>query len=74
MDERADGDNPRFTASHIVEYDYRRSVGATLGRFFTDLRDREITGSRTPSGRVMVPPTEFDPATGECTSSGLLES
>ena len=55
----------RFTASHVVEYAYRRSVGAVLGRFFTGLRERKLVGSRTRAGRVLVPPCEYDPETGE---------
>ena len=55
----------RFSASHIVEYAYRRSVGAVLGRFFTGLRERKLIGTRTRAGRVLVPPCEYDPETGE---------
>ncbi len=54
-----------FTATHVIEYAYRRSVGAVLGRFFTELRDRKLVGSRTRSGRVLVPPCEYDPDSGE---------
>ncbi len=52
-------------APHVVAYDYRRSVGPVLSRFFTELRDRRIVGIRTADGRVLVPPSEYDPATGE---------
>ena len=54
-----------FSAVHIVEYAYRRSVGRVLGRFFTQLRDRKLIGTRTRAGRVLVPPCEYDPDTGE---------
>jgi len=54
-----------LTAPHVVEYTYRRSVGPMLGRFFTALRDRRILGARTRDGRVVVPPREYDPETGE---------
>jgi uncharacterized OB-fold protein len=56
---------PTFSAEHVVRYDYRRSVGPVLGRFFTGLRDGRIVGARTPDGRVLVPPMEHDPETGE---------
>jgi hypothetical protein len=39
-----------------------------LGRFFTALREGRIEGVRTPSGRVLVPPQEYDPETGEAVS------
>ena len=56
-----------LSALHVLEYDYRRSVGPVLGRFFTELRDRRIVGSRTADGRVLVPPMEYDPDSGEAT-------
>ena len=54
-----------LSALHVLEYDYRRSVGPVLGRFFTELRDRNIVGSKTEDGRVLVPPMEYDPQTGK---------
>ena len=57
-----------FVAPHVIEYPYRRSVGPVLGRFFTALREGRIEGVRTPSGRVLVPPQEYDPETGEAVS------
>ena len=62
-----------YSAPHVVAYDYRRSVGPVLGRFFTDLRDRRITGNRTASGRVLCPPMEHDPETGASASPGFVE-
>jgi hypothetical protein len=46
-----------------VEFDYTRSLGPVLSRFMTGLRDRTILGSRAADGRVLVPPTEYDPVT-----------
>ena len=57
-----------LSAPHVLEYDYRRSLGGALSRFFTGLRDREIVGVKTRKGRVLVPPAEYDPETGEATS------
>ncbi len=57
-----------LSAPHVLEYDYRRSLGDTLSRFFTGLRDREILGVKTKAGRVLVPPAEYDPETGEATT------
>ena len=52
---------------HVLEYPggYTRSVGTALSRYFTGLRSGRIVGVRTADGRVMVPPTEYDPGTGE---------
>ena len=55
----------RLSAPHILEYPYRRSVGPVLGRFFTGLRDGEIWAGRSSDGRLIVPPPEYDPVTGE---------
>jgi hypothetical protein len=52
-------------AKHVLEYSYRRSVGPVMGRFFGALKEERIEGVRTRSGRVLVPPHEYDPETGE---------
>jgi len=48
-----------------VAFDYTRSVGPVLGKFFTGLRERRIFGARLADGRVAVPPPEFDPVSHE---------
>lgn len=50
---------------HKLEYSYRRSLGPVLGRFFNDLRRGKIVGIRSRSGKVIVPPQEYDPETSE---------
>jgi hypothetical protein len=54
-------------ASHHLEYPYSRSVGPVIGAFLTGLRDGKLFGVRSPGGSVIVPPTEYDPTTGEDT-------
>jgi uncharacterized protein len=56
-----------FVAKHALEYPggYTRSVGPVIGRFLTSLRDGKIEGVRIGDGRVLVPPTEYDPVTSE---------
>src|SRR5688500_14088914 len=46
-----------------VSFDYTRSTGPVLGRFFTGLRDGAVVAARLADGRVAVPPPEFDPTT-----------
>ena len=58
-------DDDQLVASFVLEYTYKRSLGPVLSRFMTSLRDGRIEGVRTPSGRVLVPPSEYDPQTGE---------
>jgi len=48
-----------------LELPYKRTLGPVIGAFFTALRDGRIVGSRTPRGRVLCPPLEYDPETGE---------
>jgi len=58
-------DEGALTASHSLEYTYKRSLGSVLSKFFTALRDRQILGIRRSDGSVMVPPKEYDPDTGQ---------
>jgi uncharacterized protein len=68
-------------ASHVLEFPYSRSVGPVIGAFLTGLRDGKLSGVRGASGSVIVPPTEYDPATGDDTGElvevgpgGVVES
>src|SRR5579863_9669213 len=60
-------------APHVLEFPYKRSLGPVMGAFFTGLRDGRILGARTPGGRVVVPPTEYDPETGQDVDPVLVE-
>ena len=46
-------------------FTYTRSTGPVVGRFLTELRDRNIVGIKASDGRVVVPPMEYDPNTAE---------
>jgi uncharacterized OB-fold protein len=50
---------------HVLDYPggYTRSVGPVIGRFLTGLRDGRIEAVKLADGRVLVPPTEYDPST-----------
>lgn len=54
-----------LTSPYVLEYAYKRTVGPVIGRFLTELRDGKIVGIKTSDGRVLVPPTEYDPVTSE---------
>ena len=60
-----DSHEPPLSAPLALSFDYTRSVGPTLGAFFTALRSRRIVGVRGSDGRVHVPVVEFDPVTCE---------
>ncbi len=64
-----------------MNFDYTRSVGPVLGRFLTALRAGQILGVRGSDGRVLVPPSEYDPVTAaplddfvEVASTGTVRS
>ena len=61
-------DEVLYTADHVLEYPYVRSVGPVVGAFLTALRDGKVVGIKGSGSRVIVPPTEYDPDTGEETS------
>jgi uncharacterized protein len=61
----------RVTRS-TLEFPYSRTVGPVVGAFFAGLREHRIVGSRSSDGKVLVPPLEYDPHTGE-TLSELVE-
>lgn len=63
-----------LSAPYLFEYTYRRSVGPVLGRFLEGLRAAKLYGLRLPaSGRVLVPPAEADPDTGEPSGDDWIE-
>jgi uncharacterized OB-fold protein len=57
-----------LSAPVTVAFDYTRSTGPVLGRFFTGLRDGRLVAGRTSQGQVVLPPPEFDPVTHEATT------
>jgi uncharacterized protein len=60
-----DNPEPPLSAPLTLSFDYTRSVGPTLSKFFTALRERHVLGVRGSDGRVHVPPAEYDPVTYE---------
>ncbi|MCU1499510.1 MAG: uncharacterized protein JWM47_3463 [Acidimicrobiales bacterium] len=54
-----------LSAPLIIEYPFKRTTGPVIGAFLTGLRERVLVGSRAADGRVIVPPAEFDPVSGE---------
>jgi uncharacterized OB-fold protein len=61
-------------APYVLEYTYRRSTGPVIGRFLSGLREGRIEGVRTTTGKVLVPPVEYDPDSGEATVDFVLVS
>lgn len=53
-----------LSAPLIIEYPFKRTTGPVIGAFLTGLREQVLVGSRAEDGRVIVPPAEFDPVSG----------
>lgn len=47
----------------VIEYPFSRTVGPAVSAFLTGLREQVVIGIRAEDGRVLVPPTEYDPVT-----------
>ena len=54
-----------FRAPMIIEYPFSRTTGPVIGAFLTGLREQVLIGIKGTDGRVLIPPTEYDPVTGE---------
>ena len=54
-----------LTAPLVIEYPFSRTTGPVIGAFMTALREGFVVGIRAADGRVLVPPFEYDPDTGE---------
>lgn len=61
----------RFVESTIA-FPYQRSLGPVMGAFMTALTDQRILGMRNGDA-VLVPPMEWDPATGAELAVDLVE-
>jgi len=53
-----------------LEFPYSRTLGPVVGEFFIGLRDQRLLACRTMRGRVLFPPLEYDPNTGDAWVSG----
>lgn len=65
--------SPDLVAPFSLVYTYKRSTGPVIGRFLAGLRDKQILGVLTLAGDVLVPPTEYEPTTGESVTDSFVE-
>ncbi|MDQ2648807.1 MAG: OB-fold domain-containing protein [Actinomycetota bacterium] len=54
-----------LTAPMTIEYPFSRTTGPVIGAFLTGLREQLLVGIKGTDGRVLIPPTEYDPTTGD---------
>ena len=64
---------PARLTTHTIEFPYTRTLGPVYSAFLTGMRDGRILGIKTGDGRVLCPPTEWDPATGEGLAHDFVE-
>jgi uncharacterized protein len=57
---------------YTVEFPYTRSLGPVVGAFLGGLAEQRMLGARAGT-RVLVPPVEHDPDTGEPLDGELVE-
>ncbi|WP_436787683.1 Zn-ribbon domain-containing OB-fold protein [Yinghuangia sp. YIM S10712] len=58
--------------SQTIQFPYKRTLGPVIGRFFSELTAQRIVGIRC-GDRVVVPPMEYDPQTGEELAHDFVE-
>ncbi len=61
----AQHDDDVLRDSFELGFTYTRSTGPIIGAFLTGLRDGKIVGIKGSNGKVICPPTEYDPHTAE---------
>jgi uncharacterized OB-fold protein len=61
-----------LSAPHSMEFAYTRSTGPVVGAFLTGLRDRRVLGAKDSTGRVVVPPPEYDATTAAAIDATAL--
>ncbi len=54
-----------LSAPLVIEYPFTRTTGPVIGAFLTGLREQVLVGITATDGRVICPPVEYDPTTGE---------
>jgi uncharacterized OB-fold protein len=63
------GDSPGsqdvLRAPLTIGYDFQRTTGPVIGAFLTGLRSKKVLGIKDSAGRVVCPPVEYDPTSGE---------
>ena len=65
MNDAAAAGGDLLHAPLVIEYGFMRTSGPVIGAFLTALRDQRVLGIRGADGRVVCPPVEYDPTTGE---------
>ncbi len=60
------------TTETKLEFPYSRTLGPVMGPFLLALREGKLLGIKGSDGRVLVPPVEYDPETGDALGPELV--
>ncbi|HEX6394710.1 MAG TPA: OB-fold domain-containing protein [Acidimicrobiales bacterium] len=60
------------TTETKLEFPYSRTLGPVMGPFLLGLRKGKLLGIKSSDGRVLVPPVEYDPDTGDALGPDLV--
>jgi uncharacterized OB-fold protein len=61
------------TSETKLEFPYSRTLGPVVGAFLMGLREQQLLGIRGKDGRVIVPPLEYDPESGEALGTEMVD-
>jgi uncharacterized OB-fold protein len=61
------------TSETKLEFPYSRTLGPVMGKFLMGLREGKLLGIKASDGRIIVPPVEYDPDSGEALGPDLVE-
>jgi uncharacterized OB-fold protein len=60
------------TSETKLEFPYSRTLGPVIGAFLMGLREGRLLGIKAKDGRVLMPPLEYDPETGESLGTEMV--
>jgi uncharacterized protein len=60
------------TTETKLEFPYSRTLGPVTGAFVMGLKSGRLLGIRGADGRVLAPPVEYDPATGQALGADMV--
>jgi len=70
---RVVGESQERLTTHTIDFPYTRTLGPVFSEFLTGMRDGKLVGIKGRDGKVICPPTEWDPETGDALGNDFVE-
>ena len=70
---RAVADSQERMTTHTIDFPYTRTLGPVYSEFLTGMLDGRLLGIKGRDGKVICPPTEWDPETGDALDNDFVE-